>query len=294
MRLAILAAITGCGRTGFDAVSDGAIVHPDAACHWSTPQKLPAIVQSSEDDWYPTPTLAGAEVFFYSYRTNPASAFIYHVPTNPYGPPIEHTELEAASPQQKFPALPDDALEIFYTATGAAYRIYSASRMTTGSAFGAPAQVPNIAPSGGANDYSPWVSADGLRMVFVSDRNGPVNLFETTRPARGQPWAAPLAHAELGAIDTVGMLVSGATLSPDGLAVYFSKVIGTQYDVFTAQRPALDQAFGAAAIVPELSSVGDDLGLRLDAAGTVMFLNYDAAAAGFMNADLYSSSLACP
>ncbi len=86
--------------------------------------------------------------------------------------------------------------------------------------FGEPANLgPTINTSAG--DEAPSLSADGLMLVFHSDRSGgygEIDLWMTTRTTMTEPWAEPV---------NVGPSVNGASsdwcpsLSPDGCTLYF-------------------------------------------------------------------------
>lgn len=282
-------ALAACGRVGFDARQDAA-APPDAACTWSAfsaPQKLPAVVQSAADDWFPTPTLG--ELYFYSYPTGHAE--IYHAPSNPYGAAAEVVALEQGTNDVKWPTLTGDALVIVYAAyDGSLYHLWQATRATTMDAYGNAVMLPElVAP---ANDFAPWISADGLRLYFSSERSGAPMIYETNRPDRASAFTVPVAHPEL-QLSTSGSVTTGPTLSADGRELFYSSVTANGFDVYTAHRDTLDTAFGTATLVPELSSPLDDLGTRLSSDGTTMYLNYDAVANGGANSDMWFATRTC-
>ncbi len=283
--------LAACGRVGFDARTPDAT--SDASpCAWSAfsvPQKLPAVVQSASDDWFPAPTLQGSELYFYSYPTGHGE--IFHAAAAPYGAPGEVSELAQGTNDIKWPTLTDDALVIVYGAyDGSLFHLWQATRASIADPFSNVAMLASVTSAN--NEYAPWLSADGLRLYFSSDRGGTPMIYETSRADRASAFAAPQPHPEL-QLFNAGSLTTGPTLSADGREVFYSAISGTQYDIFTAHRDALDAAFGAATLVPELSSPLDDIGMRLSLDGTTMFLNYDSVAAGGANADLWSATRAC-
>jgi hypothetical protein len=285
-------AVAGCGRIAFDVrPPDGSPAPPDVACTWtafSAPQPLLAIVQSPVDDWFPME--AAGELYFYSYR-GANVAEIYHAPIAPFGAPVVESELAQGTNDIKWPAVSDDGLVIIYGAyDGTYFHLWQGTRAAPGDVFSSLAPLAVINSS--VDDYAPSLSADGLRLVFGSDRSGPQMLYETSRPDRASPFAPPQAHPELDLMGA-GSVTSNGTLSPDALDVWYAAFTTTDFQVYTAHRSAPDQMFSTPHLVPELSSAMDDLGLHLSADGTTMFLDYDTHAPGGQNSDMWSATRAC-
>ena len=288
-----MVALVACGRLHFDdLVVDG----KPASCTWSafsTPQPLPAVVQSSVDDWGPTPTLGGTELFFYSYR-GVGSSTLWHAPTDPYAAAIEESELDGGAFNVKYPALPDDALDIIYGLdNGTGYQLVEATRTSTLDAFGAPVAIAELASGG--NDFAPALTPDGLRLVFTSDRAMPSGqdlLYETSRVDRASPFAPPVELAELGPLATDDTF-PGATLSSDALDLFVAMKPGSRVHIFHAHRTAIGQPFSTPTQVNELSSAKDDGLQHLSADGATMFLDYDTDQNGGQNAELYSATRTC-
>lgn len=289
IRVALAVCCFGCGRLGFDELGGGGgPVDAANACSWgpfATPQPLPAIVQSPRDDWGAAPTLGGAEVWFYSYRNaSIGMGDIFKAAANPYGAPVVVAELNTPNDERN-PTLTDDALEIvFARADLAGAHLWWSSRASASSTFSAPALL--SAANSSASDSGPFLSADGLRLVFMSSRSGMSLIYETTRADRTVAFAMPVSHPELG-------VAYDPTMSPDALDVYFSAGANGNRDIYTAHRPSTSQPFSAPARVPELSSPLDDLDARLSRDGATMFLDYDALATGTGNADLSSATRSC-
>ena len=80
------------------------------------------------------------------------------------------------------PVLTRDELEIFFSSTRPGSKgtaIWTARRASTNEAFGEPRIVAELDSDG--IDYPTWISADGRRLYFVSERNGSLDLFVATR-----------------------------------------------------------------------------------------------------------------
>jgi len=102
--------------------------------------------------------------------------------------PIELTELSDAATERD-PTETADLLELYYTSDAAPGEILFASRTSVDQPF-----VPQALPSFDdplAVDGSPVVSADGLHLVFTSDRSGTLDVYESTRPSRAASWSVP-------------------------------------------------------------------------------------------------------
>jgi WD40 repeat protein len=290
VRIGVALVLGACGRIGFAPAPDAPVCTFGA---FAAPVRLAAAVQSPQDDWGPTPTRGGLELFFYSFRTGSIAGDLYYA-TRPsldadFGAALRVDEL-ATDADDGSPTLTDDALVLVFQRAG---DLFEATRPAPDTAFGVTAA---LAIDSTTADGDPFTSADGLRLVFASSRIGPdqhgLDLFEATRPARGAAFGQPV---ELAALDT-DVDDFSPTLSADGLEIFFaSRRAGGPggADVYTARRPALDEPFAAPVLVPELSSARDDVGLRLAADGTTLFFDYDALTMGGANADLWTAVRSC-
>lgn len=294
----MLLLLAGCGRLAFETRVDASAADT-AACTWtafSSPSALPGAIQSAVDDWSPTPSDGGLLMYMHTYRAS-ARAQIWVASraaiTDTFPAPKEVTEL-ANGAQQFNPTLTADALRIVYgDSSSGLFHLQEATRADLSAQFGSITPLASLNDASG-NDWNPFVSADGLRIIYSSSR-GPAlpRIFESTRPTLAQPFAAPVEHTEL---TVAGSGQVDPTLSADGLEVFFaSNRAGGRggYDVYTAHRPSLDQPFGAATLVPELSSPGDDICVRLSLDGTAMYFDYNAKSLGGANADLDVATRAC-
>jgi hypothetical protein len=130
--------------------------------------------------------------------------------------------------------------------------------------WGTPAMLAVSSPE---EDYGPALTADGLELIFHSDRpGGPggYDMYRATRPDRDSEFGA----AEL--LENVNSPAheENATLSADGLTMYFTSTRSGGNAVFVATRPALGTPFRDPVKVPDL---GDIVGPELSADGTEMF-----------------------
>ena len=120
------------------------------------------------------------------------------------------------------------------------------TRTSVGDSFGEPVDLgPEVNSS--ANDYAPCLSADGLTMLFESDRNpghGRSDLWQSSRPAIDQPFGPPVnLGSEINTPDREG----SPHLTADGLTLWFvSDRTGTlgERDLWVSRRTTLQDRFG--------------------------------------------------
>jgi len=294
----VACALAGCGRLDFGAIEVAHDATADACTlgAFSTPTLLPGPVQSPADDWYPTPTLGETQLYFHSYRTGSLGADLWYAtradPASPFGTPIRIVEL-ATTDNENQPTLTEDALDLIYAVDPAAgpAELWESQRATTTESW--PMSVALASVNSASTDTSPFIDAEGLRLIFASagraDGVGGLDLYETTRADR-QSQFQPVVH-----LDTLASAQDdfAPTLSADGLEIIFSSARGGSSHLYTARRPTLDQPFAAPTAMPEVTSTMDDVGSRLAPSGRTLYFNYDTLTLGGANADLWTSTRAC-
>jgi hypothetical protein len=303
-RIACFLALAGClsrpssPAAPADAPRDGRPpVDAGPPCtRWSTfavPTALAMDVQSSADDWAPTPTRGDLELYFYSYRAPSQGSAIWVANRTNIGEsftnPMLVSELDSSGDEKTITLTGDGLHAVFEGDYSAGVDLFSTSRTSPGATFSTPIMVPASTPF---NDIDPWMSADGLDLVFAStpSANSMLGLFESRRGDTGSPF---VMATELSGVNDASSNTLSPTLSADGLDLFFaSNRPGGPggYDIFTAHRDMPDGAWSAPVLVPDLSSSGDDTKLRLSFDGTTMYMNYNT---GTGNADLDSATRTC-
>jgi hypothetical protein len=291
--LVVAVMVGGCGRIAFDAIDVGDAGTADAACTFgpfSAPVKLPGPIQSSGDDWFPTPTRGELELYFYRFIGASADSDIVRATRadtgSPFSDAVQVGELESTVDDTSV-ALTEDGLTIVLTRSGATTHMFEGTRASPDAVFTTPAAIFTTS----ADDLSPWLSSDGLRLTYMLRSDGIGDLHEVTRASRIAPWSAPVRLATLASPQHD----DNPTLTDDGLEIFFSsdRVAATKYDVYHSTRASLAAPFDPPQLVPELSSAEDDIGTRLSRDGRRIYLNYNSVRTGGANAAIWMATRSC-
>lgn len=148
--------------------------------------------------------------------------------------------------------------------------IWVATRAGATGAFDAPSVVPGI--NSPELDHLPWLSADGLELLFVSDRPSPnafSNIWVTRRTSTVDPFAEPV---ELEGINTA-FREEGFSLSADGLTLVFSsnREGSADLDIWLATRSTRDAAFDEPVNLSAVNSAAPDGDAMLSPDGLELF-----------------------
>ena len=164
---------------------------------------------------------------------------------------------------ERDPELSADGLSVLFVRDD---EIVIATRTSTTSAWSGASAVPELvgfgAPSLGTNDLHIVLTKDGA-------------LYEASRVSTSAPWSTPIEISELADAADDG----GPSLSRGGLELVFHSNRGGTYQLWRAQRPALDQPFSPAVPIelgiptanvrdPELSRDGLTVYCAADIDGT--------------------------
>lgn len=134
------------------------------------------------------------------------------------------------------PSATSDSLELWFARSGIVptYDIEGARRASTSSAFDTPVDFTQNAT---ASDRDPQLTADGLAIAFLSERDGGWQVYEARRSSSAAAFEAPTR------IDLpTGSADGGIELSGDGLTLYITDATG---DLRATTRTARGAAFGA-------------------------------------------------
>jgi len=217
---------------------------PDAP--WGAPENLGAPVNSTADDFCPTP-VRGRGLFFVSRRAIPAScggADLYLARRNQAGgwlQPTHFTCAAAGGPNSAADEMGPSYLEtdgeaLLYFSSGP--DLHLSQRLPDGS-FGPASAVTEL--NSAAADLRLNVRKDGLEIVFDSNRQGTLggfDLYAATRDSVDEPWSAPV---NLGEVVNTGNNETRASLSWDAQTLYFGRAPGPEgsTDIYVTTRDRL-------------------------------------------------------
>ena len=225
-----------------------------ATSAWGAPQNLGEPVNSAADDFCPTPVGKGG-LFFVSREALPGACGqgdIYYTHRTGGGAFAEPERLLCA------PAGPNSELDeqgpswvdvtgklrerklLYFSRSSASPsvpgEIYVSERKN-GARFG-PATAVRELNDAAANDIQPNVRADGLEVVFSSNRSGTLgaqDIWVATRATVADPWSTPV---NLGSAVNTGAAESRPSLSKDGSQLLFGRAPGPEgsSDVYLTRR----------------------------------------------------------
>ena len=139
------------------------------------------------------------------------------------------------------PTLTADELIIFFDSPDipgeGGYDLWMASRPDRYSPFGAVTNLAEINTA--ANEGGPYVTPDGLILLFHSNRNGSYQIFRATRQSLTEPFGN-VEHLSL--FDSPGGLSCHPSMSSDGSALYFVKQLSADKatrDIYVSYTPYL-------------------------------------------------------
>ena len=229
------------GRGGLDI---WVATRASASAAWGAPQNLGEPVNSAADDFCPTPVGKGGLFFvsrealpgacgqgdiYYTHRTGAAG---WKEPERllctPAGP---NSELDEQGPSWVDPSGKLRGKKQLYFSRSSvtpsvAGEIYLSERQN-GARFG-PATAVSELNDTAANEIQPNVRADGLEVVFSSNRAGGLgaqDLWVATRATPAAPWSAPV---NLGSIVNTSAAESRPSLSKDGSQLLFGRAPGPE------------------------------------------------------------------
>lgn len=262
-RLAVVAALCGCGRVGFspsegsDARADGALALGPFG-PWGAAVDL-STLNSGSDDLAPTLSRDGLEIVFTSDRGGEYTLYTATRPSRSasFGTPAAISVIDPIHALEYDAQISFDGLELLYVSTDAPAGMRRLTRETPSSAWQPPAVVTEL-----ANREGPSLIDDSRLIVALAGIGG---IEEWARRTRSDPWSLVRTHLAL-----IGMNWAG--VRSDGLEIFVTKVDNGK--MYQASRATIDDQFGAPARVSFDSALDtmDQYDADLDTTGHTIVL----------------------
>jgi Tol biopolymer transport system component len=215
---------------------------PDAK--WGMSMNLGPTVNSSADDWGPSLSPNGLELYFTSKRSGGHGGFsdiwltTRATQEDDWGSPINLGPNINTSDFDGHPSISSDGLELYFCTSTTNERpgsgdsdIWVTSRLSLSDPWGPPVNLGSVVNSP-YYDGEPDISADGLCLVLGSDRpggSGGWDIWVTTRKKKEDPWGTPVnLGPEINSSNNETM----ADISYDGSMLYFASDQSGEYGVF--------------------------------------------------------------
>lgn len=202
-----------------------------------------------------------------------------------FSSPTLVTELSGASVESD-PTLTADMLEIFFVSTRTGnFDLWTSTRATVADAWAPPVQVIELESASAEGD--PRIARDGLDIWFTSDRSpsaGGLDIWTSSRPARGMAWSAPVPVPELNtAVPDEGPAVERSELM---MVLHSTRDGGGDIDLYSTTRPDRAAMWSTPARIAELDTGTDEATGFLADGGLILYFS-STRAGGAGARDLY-------
>jgi len=142
------------------------------------------------------------------------------------------------------------------------------------------------------DDYFPNISVDGLTLYFHSRRSGsygPYDLWAATRTTTDDQWGEPV---NLGPVVNSSVQDGGASISADGLSLYFHSLRSGVADLWVTTRATTSNAWlEPVNLGPTVNSSDSDVCPRISGDGLSLFFE-STRAGGYGGRDLWVTTRA--
>ncbi len=249
------------GLLSSDARSSDGRADADDTAGWSTPIE---ITELSDPDGTDDPSLTAdlLEIYFGSRRTGSLGGINEDIwmakrssPTEPFGMPINVTELNTTDVETTAKVTPD-GLKIFFATNraGGLTDIFTATRATRSVPWGTPGKVAEI--STGDPDYGAAATDTLLHLVYCTGASTPEEtLYVSNRANTLALWGAPVPLTEL---DATGVGECDPH-EPNAFAIYYvTPYLSTDgtHDIYRAARPTEGDNYGSRTAVTAINLPG--------------------------------------
>jgi hypothetical protein len=213
------------GSGGADGQGGSMGVDGPAGCKWGpfqTPEMLTGLGLDTYSQWGPSPSGDGKTLYFGASGST-GSEQIYVATRADRGTAFSKAVVLSgvnSTTDDGNPCISNDGLTLYYSSKRAGgmgeVDLWASTRAKIADNFPAPKVL--AAVNGTNDDVFPWISADGLTLLFTSSRSGATDLYIATRPKPSGNFSSPTAVAGVNGNTT---REDRAALSNDGLTIYF-------------------------------------------------------------------------
>ncbi len=283
---------------------------PGSACAdfiFGAPTNLGPGINTSSSEGLACIAADGLSLYFTSNRPGGSGAHDLYIATRAssednWSQPINLGPTVNSHAEEFFVCISSDGLTLLFDSTRPGGRgardLWGTTRPSLDALWPSPVNLGSPVSSA-SDDVSPSLSADGLTLIFSSNRaggHGNYDLYVCTRTSRDAPWSAP---ANLGGPVNSAHLDVAPSLSSDGLILFFHSIRPTglgSYDLYYSRRPTLDAPWSVPIhLGPTVNSSYVELGPSLSADGRVLYFcehpDHPARPEGFGNCDLWQTTI---
>ncbi len=248
----------------------------------NTPTNLGPTVNSSVMDSTPGISADGLSLYFSSTRSGGwADLWVTTRATvsDPWDPPVILGSPINSSFTDDTPSISADGLTLYFSSWRppglGSLDLWRATRETIDDQWAAPTPLgPTINSS--VLDWSPTISADGLLLVFSSDRpggDGKTDLWMTRRSTTDDPWSEPV---NLGPPVNSPSVEATPSISADGLLLFFQSNrpggYGGRVDIWVVRRKTTDDPWSEPVnLGPVINTFGYDGTPSISADGSTLY-----------------------
>ncbi len=275
---------------------------------FGTPKNLGPAVNCGLCEYDPSISSDGLELYFSSCRPGTYGVQDIWVIKRPT-PQDEWSEPENLGPtinssvQELGPSISADGLSLYFSAIRndgeGSHDLYVTRRVSRDQPWGPPVSLGDGINTV-SDDISPFISADGLTLLFGDAEwgtpvrpggSGQADLWMSTRTCPCSPWSPPV---NLGNSVNSSSIDGGACLSRDGLALFFNSTrpggVG-QWDIWVCTRTSTQDRWRAAInLGTSINRPGWDGNPCLSADGRTLYFSSDRAGS-FGFTDLWEVSV---
>jgi hypothetical protein len=267
----------------------------DPPCTLGTPTNLGPGLNTPGFDGGPTPSFDGLRLYFVSDQTGSEGGDIWVAERlsvdGEFGPPLNLGPGVNSAANEGAPTLSRDELVLFFDRDDGA--IWSATRLSVNESFGPAERIGDEVNSQFAG--FPALSADGLALLFTSQRlggQGDLDIWRATRAGPSEPFVAVENLESINKASADAM----ATLSATSLIVVFASTregsIG-DFDLWMAVRPDAESPFAMPVnLGPDVNTEGFEGRPHLSSDSSVLFFMSDRPG-GEGDMDLWQVTIDC-